>query len=138
MRKSTVPDLVGEWRKKLDAEVAELVNIPSHLSFKSTADGRVVASTNTTGSESSQAATDNLRLACSLFSEVNRDLLTHPEIFFNSKCYSIYPRHDELDLEPTWSIFDRYGIKHIAQTPYVIHDCRLDPNVVTADDMDRH
>ena len=52
-----LPELVDEWRKKLDTEVAELIKIPSHLSFKSTSDGRVVSSTSTTGSESSQAAT---------------------------------------------------------------------------------
>jgi hypothetical protein len=132
-----LPELVGEWRKNLDAEVAELVEIPSHLSLKSTSDGRVVASSSTTGSESSQVATDKLRLACALFSDgIAGGLFTHPEVFFSSMCYYKYPRSNEVDSERTGSISDRYGIKYIAEAPYVIHACGLDPSVATADDMD--
>ena len=132
-----LPELVDEWKKKLDVEVAELVKIPSHLSLKNTSDGRVVASTSTTGSEPSQAATDKLRLACALFSGGVRGLFTYPDIFFTSMRHSKYPRLDGLDSERTGSIFDRYDIKYIAEAPDVIHACGLDPNVATADDMDR-
>ena len=131
-----LPQLVDEWRKKLDAEVAELVNIPSHLFSKGTSNGRVVVSTSTTGSESSQAVTDKLRLACALFScDGLLDLFTHPEVFISSM--QNYKYLDKLDLERTGSILDGYGIKYIAEAPYVIHACGLDPNVATADDMDR-
>ena len=132
-----LPELVDEWRKKLDAEVAELVKIPSRLSFKGTADDRVVpVSTSTIGSESSQAPADKLRLACALFRD-GRVPLTHPEVFYSSMHHYHYPRCDELDFERTGSIFDRYNIKYVAEAPYVIHACGLDPNVATADDMDR-
>ena len=133
-----LPELVDEWRKKLDVEVAELIKIPSHLSFKSTSDGRVVSSTSTIGSESSQAPTDKLHLACALFSYGGTmELFTHPEVFVRSMHNLIYPGLDELDLERTGSILDRYGIEHVAEAPDVIHACGLDPNVATADDMDR-
>jgi len=132
-----LPELVGEWRKKLDAEVAELVKIPSHLSLESTSEGRVVAPSSTTGLESSQAATDKLHLACALFSHGSSGPFTHPEVFLVSMGNYWYPRRDKLDLERTGSIFDRYGIKYIAEAPYVIQACGLDPNVATADDMDR-
>ena len=143
-----LPELVDEWRKKLDAEVAELVEIPSDLALKGTSDGRVVASTSTTGPESSQAATDKLRLACALFTHVRRGLFTHPshggralfthpEVFFGSMRNYKYPQRDELDLERTGSILDRYSIRYMVEAPYVIHACGLDPNVATVDDMDR-
>ena len=113
--------VVDEWRKKLDVEVAELIKIPSHLSFKSTSDGRVVSSTSTIGSESSQAPTDKLHLACALFSYGGTmELFTHPEVFVRSMHNLIYPGLDELDLERTGSILDRYGIEHVAEAP----DCR--------------
>ena len=132
-----LPELVDEWRKKLDADVAELVKIPSHLSLKGTFDGRV-ASSSTTGSESPQAATDKLRLACALFSDDGTTgLFTHPEVFFSSMRRYEYPRRDGLSWEHAGSVLDRYGIKYVAEAPYIIHVCGLDPNVATADDMDR-
>jgi hypothetical protein len=133
-----LPELVVEWRKKLDAEVAELVKIPSHLSSKGTANDRVIASTCTTGSESSQAltGTDKLRLACALF-RFGGGPFTYPQVFFSSMCDYEYPGYGELDLERTGSIMDRYDFKYIAEAPYMIHACGLDPNVATADDMDR-
>jgi hypothetical protein len=132
-----LPELVGEWRKKLDAEVTELVEIPSHLSFKGTSEDRVVASTSTTRSGASQATTDKLGLACALFSDSFMDSFTYPEVFFSSMRNYGYPRHGELDLERSGSIRDRYGFKYIAEAPYVIHASGLDPNVATATDMDR-
>jgi hypothetical protein len=132
-----LPELVDEWRQKLDAEVAELVKIPSHLSLKSTSGGRVVSSTSTTGSESSRAATDKLGLACALFSNGMRGPFSHPEVFFSSMRNYHYPRGGELDLERTGSICDRYDIKYMAEAPHVIYACGLDPNVASADDMDR-
>ena len=133
-----LPELVDEWRKKLDAEVADLVKIPSHLSFESTSDGRVVASSSTTSSESSQVTTNKLRLACALFSDdCTTGLFTHPEVFFGSMRRHEYPRPDGFDWERTGSIPRRYGIGYIVEAPYVVHACGLDPNVATADDMDR-
>ena len=129
-----LPELVGEWKKKLDAEVAELVKIPSRLSLKGTCDGRVVSSTSTTSPEPSQTATDKLRLACALFSNGVKGPFTHPEVFFSSMHNNKYPMGGE---ERIGSIRDRYDIKYMAEAPHVIHACGLDPNVATADDMDR-
>ena len=36
-----LPEFVDEWKKRLDAEVAGLVQIPSHLSLKGTGNGQV-------------------------------------------------------------------------------------------------
>ena len=134
-----LPDLVEKWRNKLDAKVAELVKIPSHLSSKGTFDGRVVASGSTNGSGSSQTGTDKLRLACALFCGRIGGLFTHPEVFATSVCDSMYPRHvlPEHDSEErTGSIPNLYGIQYVVEVPYVIRACGLDPNVATVDDMD--
>ena len=135
---SQLPDLVDEWRKKLDVEVAELVEIPSHLSFKGTSDDRIVTSCSTRGSESSRASSDRLRLACALFQGDFRGAFTHPDVFFTSVRHSAYPYPmGKGDMERTGSLGDRYGIAYMAEAPYIIHACGLDPNVATADDMDR-
>ena len=134
-----LPDLVEEWRNKLDAKVAELVKIPSHLSSKGTFDGRVVASGSTNGSGSSQTGTDKLRLACALFCGRIGGLFTHPEVFATSVCDSMYPRHvlPEHDSEArTGSISNLYGIQYVVEAPYVIRASGLDPNVATAVDID--
>ncbi|KAI9453172.1 hypothetical protein HD554DRAFT_2226611 [Boletus coccyginus] len=135
---SQLPELVDEWRKKLDVEVAELVEIPSHLSFRGTPDGGIVASGSTRGSESSRAPTDKLRLACALFQGGFEGVFTHPDVFSTSMRDSTYPYpRVKGDMERTGSLRDRYGIAYAAEAPYVIHACGLDPNVATADDKDR-
>ena len=126
-----LPELVDKWKKELDAEVAELVKIPPHLSSKGTCDDRVVASSSTIGSESSQTATDKLHLACALFRCNVCGPFTHFEVFSISMFCC-----DETDLERTGSIWDRYRIAYIAEAPHIIHACGLDPNVATVDDMD--
>jgi len=135
---SQLPGLVDEWKKKLDVEVAGLVEIPSHLSFKGTSDGQIVASGSPRGSESPQAPTDRLRLACALFQGGFRGAFTHPDMFSTSMCNSTHPYPTgKGDMERTGSLGDRYSITYMAEAPYVIHACGLDPNVATADDMDR-
>ncbi|KAI9462990.1 hypothetical protein HD554DRAFT_2288156 [Boletus coccyginus] len=135
---SQLPELVDEWRKNLDIEVAELVEIPPHLSFKGTPDGGIVASGSTRGSESSRAPTNKLRLACALFQGSFKGVFAHPDVFSASMCNSTYPYSmGKGDVERTGSLGHRYGIKYMAEAPYVIHACGLDPNVATADDMDR-
>jgi hypothetical protein len=74
-----LPQLVDKWKKKLDAEVAELVTIPSHSN--STSDVQIVAPNSTIGPESPQVATDKLRAT--------------------SMCNYRYPRLREDELERT-------------------------------------
>lgn len=132
-----LPDLVDDWKKKLDAEVAELVKIPSHLSSTGTSNGFLVSSGSTASSEPSQTPTDTLRLACALFYGHRRGVFTYPEVFSISLGNYAYPSGHESDSHRSGSIKERYGIVHIEVAPYVIHACGLDPNVATVDDMDR-
>lgn len=126
-----LPELVDKWRKTLDAEVDELIKIPSHLSSESVSPA--TTSSSTTNSEASQAATGKLRLACALFHSGTRGLFTHPEVFSTSMCNHRYPK----DERPSGSISDQYGVKYIEEAPYVIRACGLDPSTATAADMDR-
>ena len=86
-----------------------------HPGIEGTCDGLVsMAPCSSTGSESSQAATDKLRLACALFRGSIRGRFTHPE----APCvitYYVYPRWDECELEHTGSFWDRYAIEYIAE-----------------------
>ncbi|KAF8133325.1 hypothetical protein EV363DRAFT_1215048 [Boletus edulis] len=132
-----LPELVGKWREKLDAEFADLVKIPSHLSLAGVSSDRAVASSGDAGLGPSQTAMDKLRLACALFRANYVGLFSYPEVLFISKTeYSKYPTYDEHDLRCNGSIQDRYGIKYIVEAPYVVHACGLDPNVATVEDMD--
>ncbi|KAG8221221.1 hypothetical protein J3R82DRAFT_1383 [Butyriboletus roseoflavus] len=132
-----LPALVDEWRKKLDAELAEQVKIPSHLSIQ---DASGVASNSvTTRMEASQAATDKLRLACALF--YSRDcpgIFTPAEVFLVAMHHRVYPTYSVVgDSERTGSIRERFAIGFMEAAPYIVHACGLDPDVATAEDMDR-
>ncbi|KAF8546470.1 hypothetical protein OG21DRAFT_1491173 [Imleria badia] len=132
-----LPEFVDEWRKKLDAEVAELVQIPPLLSLNDTS-GQVTTSSSPTGSESSRAPTDKLRLACALFRRGSKGTFTHPNVFSTSMLDYKYPSiDDEDDTERTGSIWDRFGIEYAEAAPYVVYTCGLDPNVATVEDMER-
>ena len=133
-----LPEFVDEWRKRLDTELAELVQIPSHLSPKDASGGQVIASNSTASSKSSQAPTDKLRLACAQFHGGSKGAFSYPEVFSTSMRLYRYPgKGDEGDSERTGSLWDRFGIKCIEEAPYIVHVCGLDPNVATAEDMDR-
>jgi hypothetical protein len=133
-----LPEFVDEWRKRLETELAELVQIPSHLSSNNASGGQVLVSNSTASSKSSQAPTDKLRLACALFYGGSKGIFSYPEVFSTSMCLSRYPSTgDEGDHERTGSIRDRFGIKYVEEAPYIVHVCGLDPNVATAEDMDR-
>jgi hypothetical protein len=125
-----LPVLAEEWRKRLDDEVAELVNIPPHLSSQDATSRQVVASGSIT-------IENQLHLACALFHFGSYALLApHPEVFLVSRplqsCY-----RDEDVSNPTGSIRERLGIGFFQEAPYIVHACGLDPSVATSDDMDR-
>jgi hypothetical protein len=46
-------------------------------------------------------------------------------------------RDDEGDHERPGFISHQFGITYVEEAPYIAHVCGLDPNVVTAEDMDR-
>ena len=128
-----LPELVHEWKSQLDAEVAQLVEIPSNLSLKDARDDQSF----TGDSEISQTPTGKLRLACAVFYGRSRGIFTYPEVLFTSVRYYGYPLEDEDDSERTGSIWSRFGFKYVEEAPYVIHACGLDPAVATVEDMDR-
>ncbi|KAI9570859.1 hypothetical protein HD554DRAFT_277660 [Boletus coccyginus] len=77
-----LPVLVDEWRKQLDAELAELVEIPSRLSRKGASSGRAVSSSSKTPIKSFQAPTDKLRLACAVF-DAGHAWTWYPDVYFH-------------------------------------------------------
>ncbi|KAF8547195.1 hypothetical protein OG21DRAFT_1450535 [Imleria badia] len=125
-----LPALVAEWRKQLDVELAELVTIPSHLSSSDQA----VSLSSATPMESSQKATDKLHLACAVFDTGSSVLFTHSDVFSSSMRHRTMD-HGEDDSQ--MSFRSRFGIKALEQAPYIVHACGMDPNVATAEDMDR-
>lgn len=132
---SQLPPLVGEWRNKLDAEVAALVKIPSCLSLGNASTAQVVASSSTTSTGSSQTNMNKLHLACALFN-ADRGAYTYPEVLLVSMHHHHFPNDAEDNLERIGSIKDRFFIKFVVEAPYIVHVCGLDPNVAPADDMD--
>lgn len=82
-----LPELVDNWRKKLGAEVAEVIKIPSRLSPRGISNGLGVTSVSTTDPESPKAPslTDKLCLAYALFVGGIRVLCTDPEVFSTVK-----------------------------------------------------
>ena len=133
-----LPELVDEWRKKLDAEFAELVQIPSDLSLKDVSGGQVIASNGTPSLKPSQESAHKLHLACALFSGERNGIFTYPEVLSTSMGFHKYPsRGAESDSERAGSVWDRFRIKYVEEAPYIVHLCGLDPNVATAEDMDR-
>ncbi|KAI9454596.1 hypothetical protein HD554DRAFT_2244476 [Boletus coccyginus] len=129
-----LPVLVDEWRKQLDAELAELVEIPSQLSPTEASSGRAVSSSSEMPMDSFQSPSDKLRLACAVFN-VRHTVTWYPDVFFST------PRHTFRTCDGEWDrempIQDRLGVKYLKDAPYVVHACGLDPNVATVEDMDR-
>ena len=133
-----LPALVEEWRKQLDAELAELVRIP-RLSSQGTSSRRVVASKRTESAESRGTDLDKLHLACAVFSTADGSLFMHPEVFLASALNQYHPGPKLDDDVPTSAgpILDRFIIRFLEEAPYIVHACGLDPGVATMDDMDR-
>ena len=123
-----LPMLAEEWRKQLDAELAELVDIPAHLSLHD-------ASCRQVGAPRSITAEGKLHLACALFYINSHDLLPYPEIFFISTPRQGHYRDE--DVSKHRSIGERLGIRSLKEAPYIIYACGLDPRVATSDNMDR-
>ena len=132
-----LPKLIVEWRRKVDTELVELVQIPSHLSSKQTFGGRTPRPRHTTGSNSRSAATDKLRLACAMFRGDHAYCVNYPEVLFVHMHPHLYRRKCQREKEYRGSICGRHGIEYVAEAPYIIHACGLDPNVATVADMDR-
>lgn len=132
-----LPEFVDVWKKKIDIELAELVQIPSDLSSQDSSDGQVTVSSSALGLQSSQAKTDKLRLACAVFRGGSIGIFSYPDILFTWKNSTEYPKFRENDFEPIGSIKDESVIKYVEDAPYVVQACGLDPNVATAEDMDR-
>ncbi|KAF8141138.1 hypothetical protein EV363DRAFT_1307202 [Boletus edulis] len=127
-----LPAFVDGWKKKLDVELTELVKIPSRLFSEDLTGGRVVPSSNTLSTESSQTST-KLRLACALFRTGN-NIFAHPEVFSMCRRYS---SNREDDSDPVGPIVNQLSITFMEEAAYIVHVCGLDPNVATVDDMDR-
>ena len=128
-----LPKLAVEWRKKVDAELAELVQIPPCLSSKQvfsrwTLRSRQIGMTGSNG---------KLRLACAIFCGNHAYCVNYPRVLFLPMRPHLYPRKGQLEEEHTGSVCDQYGIEYVAEAPYIIHACGLDPNVATVADMDR-
>lgn len=122
-----------EWRKKLDDELIALIQVPACLS-SNVSGALVLASDGTTATESCQTNTDKLRLACALFRAAN-GTFSYPEVFSVSmRWQSLFVPRNEDRAEP---IERRFSINFLAEAPYIVRACGLDPNVATADDMDR-
>lgn len=130
-----LPDLIAEWRKKLDAELAELVKIPLDLSPGNPSDGQGKASSSTGHAEASQTCLDKLQLACAMFCVGRAGPFTHLNALSVSMCERDFP-WSELELERTGSIRDRFRIEFFEEAPYIVHISGLDPRVATVDDMD--
>ena len=123
-----LPGLVEEWKKKMDAEFAELVEIPSHLSPQVGSGDPAVAPSSVTPPGSSEAPTNKLRLACAVFIR-GHTATCYPEVL-SSASTSPYPE----GTQPAWS---RFNIRFVKEAPYIVHACGLDPNTATVEDADR-
>ncbi|KAF8547773.1 hypothetical protein OG21DRAFT_1526927 [Imleria badia] len=95
-----------------------------------------VSSSNVAHMESPQTATDKLQLACAVFNTGSHSVFTHPGVFSSSmRCHTMNRGND--DSQHTFSSGDQFDIKLVEDAPYIVHACRVDPNVATAEDMDR-
>lgn len=130
-----LPVLVGEWKKQLDIEVAELVKIPPHLPSNDVATGQVVALSSATSAESHQMSLDKLHLACALFHKGGH-VFTYPEVLLAAYRPS-YPQSNEHTPESIGPLGRQLGVEMLEDAPYIVHACGLDPSVATVDDMDR-
>ena len=131
-----LPVLVAEWKKKLDAEVAELVNIPSHLSSECASSCRALSSSGTARAESLDTDLDKLRLACARFQTKCAGVFSHPDVFSVSVFDRLHPAYEEEDSKRVGSISDRFGIQFLEEAPYIVYACGSDPHVATVDIMD--
>ncbi|KAF8549177.1 hypothetical protein OG21DRAFT_1470336 [Imleria badia] len=127
-----LPMLVAEWRKKLDAELAELMEIPLHLSSENASKALTPSST----TQSLNADLDRLHLACALFQTAHPGVFTHVEVFSVSMLNRRYDNDREDDSEHRGSISAGFGVQFLKEAPYIVHACGLDPSVATVDDMD--
>ncbi|KAF8418249.1 hypothetical protein L210DRAFT_3579692 [Boletus edulis BED1] len=126
-----LPAFVGDWKKKLDLELTELVKIPSCFSCsEELTGGRVVPSGNASSTKSSQTST-KLQLACALFCKAN-NIFAYPEVF--SMCHRYSSNSED---NPVGPIVNKLYITFMEEAACIIHVCGLDPNVATVDDMDR-
>ncbi|KAF8547194.1 hypothetical protein OG21DRAFT_951948 [Imleria badia] len=131
---SQLPVFVDDWRRQLDVELAELVKIPSYLSFKDASGGQGVALSGATCVESSQVPTDKLRLACAVFN-TSSTLAHHPDVYSTMLHYP-NPIGGAAEWERTMPIQKRFSVKFLEDAPYIVYACGLDPNVATVEDMD--
>ena len=142
-----LPVLVADWKRKLDAELTELVKIPLHLSRRKRPQRRVAYSENATGcralepssttrAESLNADLDKLHLACALFQTPHAGVFTHLEVFSVSKLNQYYPDFCKENSERPGSISDEFGIQFFEEAPYIVDACGVDPHVATVNDMD--
>ena len=131
-----LPLLVSEWKKKLDAKLAELVKIPLHLTSANATGCRALALSSMTRAESLNTDLDKLHIACALFRTTDAGVFTHLEVFSVAKFNYYYPDFCKDDSERSGSISDDFGIQFLEEAPYIVHACGLDPNMATVDDMD--
>ncbi|KAG9312157.1 hypothetical protein JVU11DRAFT_7447 [Chiua virens] len=134
-----LPVLVDEWKQQLDVGLAELVKIPPHLTWQDTSSRQVVESNNAESDESNLKNLAKLHLACAVFRCRGSDLFTHREVFFAAMRFHTYPpvRGYVGNQTGANTIQERFNISFLEEIPYIVHTCGLDPNVATADDMDR-
>ncbi|KAG6382003.1 hypothetical protein JVT61DRAFT_634 [Boletus reticuloceps] len=92
-----LPVLVAEWKKKLDAELANLVKIPSRLPSENSTSRRASAPRRAT--QSSSTDLDRLQLACALFPTDHAGVFTHLEVFSVSMLNRTYGKGCEDDSE---------------------------------------
>lgn len=128
---SQLPMLVDQWRKGFDAQLAELVEIPSHLSLQTASCGRIATSNETTRIESANTPTDKLHLACAVFATYSITL--YPEVL---SAMQYRGKSHEYISECASPIQSRFAIRHLEDAPYIVHACGLNPNVATVEDMD--
>lgn len=126
-----LPALVDDWRKLTDAELADLVKVPSHLSSEAASGGRDVAS----GTIPVEPPIGKLRLACAVF-DTSGTLAHHPDVFY-TMLHSVDLMGGRREWERAIPIQRRFGVRFLEEAPYIVHACGLDPHVATAEDMDR-
>ncbi|KAI9454590.1 hypothetical protein HD554DRAFT_2042983 [Boletus coccyginus] len=126
-----LPVFVDEWRKQLDAKLAELVKIPSQLSSKAPC-GRAVSSSSEGSMDSFEAPTNKLHLACAVF-KIYGTVAWYPDVLFGMA----HPLFGGEPWDREMPVQDRFKVKWLEDAPNIVRACGLDPNVATVEDMDR-
>lgn len=127
-----LPDLIEGWKKCLDAEFAELVKIPLHLSPENAPNDWSNTSKTAEETEAPQTDLNKLHIACALFRVAGTGCYTYLDAL------SVSMRGGgKYGLQPTGSSQDKFRIEFFEEAPYIVRACGLDPRVATADDMDR-